>query len=254
MPRSAVPSAATVGAFLINISTTANNLTVSWAVGLPSALTIAGGVYIGTGSGTGNILFGTPAGEDLTLAPPSAPYTGETFVTVDKTGSSNRFTPNILGSGSLVTNGSGAVIFDNTQSGTNYTGGLTLNSGSTSVINNTASFGSGPITLTGGIFLPNSITYTIANPINLNGVVTIQSGAAASAFVFTGPVTLSTNVVLTGNISGGAAPLNTIASFNGQVSGPVRRLSQGRGRTARSIALNNVNTYTGGTTARRRHP
>ena len=77
-----------------------------------------------------------------------------------------------------------------------------MNSGSTSVITPTASFGTGPITLTGGIFLPNSITYTLPNAIKLNGYITIQSGANNSAFIFTGPTTLTNHAVLNGNTGG----------------------------------------------------
>ena len=222
-----IPSNTTIGALLINLPVAAaNNLSVTWATG--SNLTIAGGSYVATGTDTThNILFGVAATNNtLTLPSASGSFTGETFIFQDKGGTSNRFDPTVVGSGSLVTNGVGSVIFDTTFAGTNYSGGITVNSGTTSTITTTASYGIGPITLTGGTFSPNAITATLVNAVNLNGNVTITAGAANSAYIFAGPVTLTANATLTASNGGVAAP--NVATFNGAIgeSGRARYLDR----------------------------
>ncbi|HEX3149406.1 MAG TPA: autotransporter-associated beta strand repeat-containing protein, partial [Gemmataceae bacterium] len=242
-----IPNNTTIGALLINSANTGGALSVIWGAG--SSLTLSGGAYISTGTTTQNILFGSTATSTLTLPGASGGFTGETFVTVDKNGSSNRFTPTIIGSGGLVTNGIGAVIFDDTVTGTNYSGGITVNSGQTSVITTTASFGTGPITLTGGTFLPNANTYTLPNAVNLNGYITIQSGAANSAFIFAGPTTLTNHAVINGN-TGGFAGSGNIATFTGAIgeSGGSQALTVATGAAnASNVTLYNTDTYSGGT-------
>src|SRR5262249_57674920 len=86
-----IPNNTTLGALLINSANTGGALSVIWGAG--SNLTLGGGVYIGTGTTTQNILFGSTATSTLTLPGPSGSFTGQTFFTLDKTGSPPPLTP-----------------------------------------------------------------------------------------------------------------------------------------------------------------
>ena len=79
-------------------------------------------------------------------------------------------------------------------------------------------FGTGPLTLTGGVLTSNATPVTIANPVNLNGAFTFAGNSATETNIFTGPVTLTSNAFLSVNING-AGPGGTVF-FDGTISGP----------------------------------
>ncbi len=164
---------------------------------------------------------------------------GETYLFQNSTGNVNfgnntGFTGTaITGPGSLDIAGTNNVFLGNNTTNT-YTGGTYINSGT--VINqNSANFGTGAITFTGGIFQTNNNPTVFSNALNLNGSQVFTNNPV----VFTGAITLTNNDVLN---------YTNQVYLNGSIgeSGGSRSLTVA-GTSATTLILNNANTFTGGT-------
>ena len=155
---------------------------------------------------------------------------GETFVYYNSSGGNTNFLGLITGPGSLVLSGNGTLSLG-TSVVNNYSGGTVINAGTVSN-GGSANFGSGPITVNGGIFQTTTTNTTLSNALNLSGFLTIPS---FSAVIFTGVTTLTANTYLT---------LSNNLYLNGVVTGPGALIVAAGSAT---LVLNNANTYTGGT-------
>ena len=118
-------------------------------------------------------------------------------------------------------NGTGTIAVTNTTSGgqaNTYTGPTALNAG-TALIQNSTSFGTGAVTLTGGTLTTN-VALSLGNAVTFNGPVTFTNSGSLTLL---GPVTLAANnaltintnpLLITGAISGAAAVPLTLAAGN----------------------------------------
>lgn len=140
-----------------------------------------------------------------------------------------------------------------------YTGGTTLNAGSTTAISLSSTgtagsptngpFGAGstPLVLAGGqIRSGTGNSFTVANTVTITGNTTFPTVGSEKTLVFSGPVTLSGgNRTLSSAV--GTTVSGTTVRFDGVIGEAIANLGlikTGLG----SLTLNAANTYTGGTT------
>ena len=142
-----------IGALVFNNTGTNANVTL-----LPSGIfTIAGGsiITLNTGGTASNILGNGTAGNAFSLPVETTLFQNASGGTLPASGTAfainTIFTGPIIGAGSIVLAGVGAVSFGTTANF--YTGGTTLDSG-TLLYRNDGNFGTGPLALNSGIFNP----------------------------------------------------------------------------------------------------
>ncbi len=231
------------GAVLFNINGASTTLTLSGALSVSSGAILTNGSVGATGTeflitgGSVNLIGETDLFQNIGL-----------FTTFTDT----KFTSPITGTGPLVISGLGQIQLASTNT---YSGGTIVNSANTIFMDTNAAFGTGPLTLTGGTLTSNTASNTFSNAVNLNGVVLFTSfNTAAAPITFTGPITLTGNSFITA--ANGNATLGGVF-FNGAIGGSgslnvVAVQGVATGTTAAGanepVVLNNVNTYTGGTT------
>jgi len=183
--------------------------------------------------------------------------------------------PAIVGTGSLIQQGSGTLSFNSPGS---YTGGTTISNGTIRLVSYSG-LGTGPVTLAGGtlqIVPAGSAVVGLANHVNVVANSTLQYDATGTfAAVMLGALTGNPGVTLTVNHSAGSptvpdrlrlygnftnnANLDLTGSgialapyagsgvqvYNGVISGVGQIVNRAGGAT---IYLNAQNTYSGGTT------
>ena len=200
-----------------------------------TTLTLNGLLNVGTGTLTltqagggslGQVLIGTNNGNELDLIAANAEIA--IAIPIMNTG---------VNAGSVIIAGPNTV----TLSGSNtFTGGLSLNSG-TLQIGNDSALSSGTLTISGGAIRATGASRTIANNVVLNGDFTLGRNTA-----FSGAITLNDNVTITSANPDVLAA--TTSTFSGVISGS-RGLTFTQGANpSGTIALNAANTYSGGTT------
>ena len=135
------------------------------------------------------------------------------------------------GTGNLVLGGSAAST---------YSGGTVLANGSL-ILASSSALGAGTVTLVSGTLMSDASLRTLANPIVLDGNVTLSASSAngtsstSSGLTFNGPVAVAANSSLT---------VGDTVVFNGIVSGTGQLTVAGLG----SLTMANLgNTYSGGT-------
>ncbi|MFA6286383.1 MAG: PEP-CTERM sorting domain-containing protein [Opitutaceae bacterium] len=178
-----------------------------------------------TGAATGGVTFANVAGAAITL-------NGSLTV-----GSTNtvRLDSKLSGTGSLIVNG-GTLLMTTLNSTNNFSGGVTLNSG-TYTIRTGSQFGSGPLTINGGTFTDGSQNFSLSNSLTIGGNFTVN---VAGASTFSGAVDLGAGVRTISN-SG-----NNLL-FTGVVSGTGGFNFTGTG--LKNVVLQNaLNTFEGGVT------
>lgn len=157
----------------------------------------------------------------------------------------------ISGPGSVQQSGSGALSL---YGANDYAGGFTSTGGQVTNYNNSSSFGTGTITLTGtggqGFVNNGPAGLTIANNVALgttgNTTTNFASGAAGTAtagVIFTGKWTLPTSGTVTTTIQPG--PASTVTKVAGVISGGSKLTI---GTNPGTFIFSNVNTYTNTTT------
>ncbi len=210
-------------------------------------LTWTGGTLAGNDATTARTLTNAiTLGADVTLGSILAPanltlsgavsLTGNRVLTVNGTGLGGQTLSGIVsGTGfGLTKRGAGAL----TLSGANtFTGGFTLDTGAVRIGNN-AAFGTGPLTVNGGLLSSNAATTggdrTLTNAVTLGGSVTLGDGSTG-LLTFSGPVTLTGSRTLVGNVG---------TTLSGVVSGAGFGLTK---QGAATLTLSAANTFTGAT-------
>ena len=213
----------TLGALLVQNSNTATTA-VNIALNPTQSLTLASGelMTVGNNVSANTVSLGTgAAGNAFNLA-------GETILFQDNQGGGNtNFNGLISGWGSLVISGTYGVYLASASN--TFTGGTVLNSG-TLIPGGSGNFSTGPVTLIGGTFQPNS-GLTFSNAFVINGALTIAGNTAT----ITGPTTLAGNALFT---------MSNNISFYAPVGGPGAMVLASGSST---LSLDSSNTYSGGT-------
>ncbi len=230
------PSSALAGSPTANTTIAALFLNGSFASTLSAGVTlnIQSGVILDTGASTisgGTALnFGTAEGiisdaSGATTTISTTPITGTGGLTAASVGAS-----------------AGTLTFSGTTGNPNLSGTASLDGGTLTVANG-GDLGTGTLQLANGTLAPSAAT-NINNPVSLNGAVTIGSGTNI-AVTFHGAVTMAGNSTI---INGGTSNASVV-TFDGAIGdgGSNYTLSIGGTTTATTVALNNINTYGGGT-------
>ena len=137
--------------------------------------------------------------------------------------------------------GTGTVVVTNTQIGgqvNTYSGPTAFNAGTVVLPANTAPFGTGAVTFTGGN-VTTSIALSLGNSVTINGPVTFtnNSGNASVELALIGPVTLGANNAFIDNTN----PLLVTGVVGGPANVPLTVLGNN------ALELVASNTYAGGT-------
>ena len=221
---------------------TANASTFTWI----GPVTLGSNATIGGGAGA------------LSLSSAATVNLGANTLTAAHAAGRTTFTGVISGTGAVIVNGSGAgdVVLSGAHT---YTGGTTVNAGSTIAIGIDSTgiagnptdgpFGSGttPLVLAGGQLRSGvNASYTIGNAVTLSNDTTFFTIGGEKSLVFSGPVTMSGGArTLTSNV--GTTVAGTSAIFSGAIGDGGNALGLIKAGTG-NLTLGGANTYTGGTT------
>ncbi len=226
-------------------------------------LTLSGGTIQSDSGGSaisnqvnlgGNVMFaGGSFGIDSLFAPTNGPgtiaLTADSILTVNNT---TGFTSLITGNHSLTLGGRqhGTLFIANVTGGETYSGGtnvfggtLEIDAGSTvsGGVLTQGPVGTGPLSLGGGTFRTDGGSYTLANPLSLGGIVTLNAGTLVfdpAGLQTPSVASLAFNALLT---------VNNATTIKEQITGG-HSLTLAASSTGTLYLTNAGSTYSGGTT------